>query len=131
MPRVVNVGLAALLLESGDHIRALYSGAEEREAMLTPYVHAGLAAGDKCVCIVEVADQPALLAGVAGPGDVDVDDCISTGNSSSGTRSTRLAQPRASFSREWRLARRFTSGMAPSLQIGQSVPRVRLSGATW
>ena len=41
--------------------------------MLTPYVHGGLAAGDKCVCIVEAADRAALLAGVRESSDVDID----------------------------------------------------------
>lgn len=47
--------------------------------MLAPYVHGGLVAGEKCACIVEVADRPALLAQVRRPGDVDVEGCLASG----------------------------------------------------
>jgi DNA-binding CsgD family transcriptional regulator len=70
---VENAGFSNLSLDSGDHICALYSGSEERNAMLTPYVQGGLAAGDKCVCIVEAEDRAALLAGVREWSDVDID----------------------------------------------------------
>jgi hypothetical protein len=64
-------------MAAGDHICALYSGADELEATLAPYVAVGLAAGDKCVCIVEEGDRPALLEQVGS--HVDVEACIASG----------------------------------------------------
>ena len=72
-------GLAETVLDPGDHICALYSGPQERDAMLAPYLHAGLAAGAKCMCIIEAAEQTNLLDSVRRGGGVDVDDCIDRG----------------------------------------------------
>ncbi|MEY2422481.1 MAG: eukaryotic-like serine/threonine-protein kinase [Acidimicrobiaceae bacterium] len=70
-------GLPGVPLIPGDHICALYSGAHERDAVLAPYLEAGLVAGDKCVCVIEAEDQRHLLAEV-GSG-VDVETCIASG----------------------------------------------------
>jgi hypothetical protein len=61
----------------GDHICALYSGPEELEATLGPYLAAGLVAGDKCVCIVEADERTALLAEVGR--HVDLDAFVASG----------------------------------------------------
>jgi hypothetical protein len=61
----------------GDDICALYSGPDELEATLAPYLAAGLVAGDKCVCVVEAEGRTALLDEVAR--HVDVDACIASG----------------------------------------------------
>ena len=47
--------------------------------MQVPYLYDGLAAGHKCVCIVEAVERPALVAGIGSAGDVDVDDCLDRG----------------------------------------------------
>src|SRR5680860_493212 len=47
--------------------------------MLVPYLHYGLAAGHRCVCILEAVEQPALVEGIGSAGDVDVDDCLHRG----------------------------------------------------
>ena len=69
--RVSNLdfGLADIPLASGDHLCVLYSGADERNAILGAYVSAGLAAGHRCLCVVEADDQPGLLAAVTDGGD--------------------------------------------------------------
>jgi hypothetical protein len=67
----------ALPIAPGDHICALYSGPEELEATLVPYLAAGLAAGDKCVCIVETENRKGILDEVRS--HVDVDACIASG----------------------------------------------------
>lgn len=43
-------------LSSGDHICAFHFGPAERDLLLRLYLHAGMVAGDKCVCIVDEAD---------------------------------------------------------------------------
>ena len=68
---------SALPTSPGDHICALYSGPEELEATLVPYLAAGLAAGDKCVCIVETEGRKAILDDVGS--HVDIDACIASG----------------------------------------------------
>jgi hypothetical protein len=68
---------SALPTTPGDHICALYSGPEELEATLVPYLAAGLAAGDKCVCIVETESRKAILDEVRN--HVDLDACIASG----------------------------------------------------
>jgi hypothetical protein len=70
-------GLPVAPMKTGDHICALYSGPDELEATLAPYLAAGLVAGDKCVCIVEATGRTALLDEVGR--DVDVDACIASG----------------------------------------------------
>jgi hypothetical protein len=45
----INGARAAL----GDHICGLYSGREQRDQILTPFLEAGLASGDKCICVVD------------------------------------------------------------------------------
>ena len=60
----LDFGLADIPLASGDHLCVLYSGADERNAILGAYVSAGLAAGHRCLCVVEADDQPGLLAAV-------------------------------------------------------------------
>ncbi|MEY2461489.1 MAG: eukaryotic-like serine/threonine-protein kinase [Acidimicrobiaceae bacterium] len=70
-------GLPGVPLTAGDHICALYSGAFERDAVLAPYLEAGLVAGDKCVCVIEAEDQQRLLAEVADSADVEA--CITSG----------------------------------------------------
>jgi len=47
----------------GDHVCALYSGPDELEATLAPYLAAGLAGGDKCVCVVEAEGRTAAEEG--------------------------------------------------------------------
>ncbi|MEA2348626.1 MAG: eukaryotic-like serine/threonine-protein kinase, partial [Thermoleophilaceae bacterium] len=69
--RQLDSGLPAAPMTRGEHICALYSGADERDALIAPYLHAGLAAGDKCVSIVEAADQSSLVDAMANGLDLD------------------------------------------------------------
>jgi hypothetical protein len=57
-------GLPGVSLESGDHICAFYTGLEERDEILLPYLRAGLSAGDKCICVVDAGEPATVLAGV-------------------------------------------------------------------
>ena len=68
---------SGLPMAPGDHVCALYSGRDEFEATLAPYVVAGLVAGDKCVCVVEAEARAALLDEVGR--HVDLEACIASG----------------------------------------------------
>lgn len=54
----------------GDHICAFYRGDAERDQVLIPYLTEGLAAGDRCVCVLDRSepDEFAGRLGEAGPG---------------------------------------------------------------
>lgn len=77
MPPQIDSRNPAAPMVAGDHICALYSGAEEREATLAPYLAAGLVAGEKCLCIIEEADQPGLLEEIGT--EVDVAGYLASG----------------------------------------------------
>jgi len=47
--------------QPGDHICALYRGPDERTEQLTPYLHAGLHAGDKCLCLINPPDSTVMV----------------------------------------------------------------------
>jgi hypothetical protein len=62
----VVLGVAGLEAEPGDHICALFSGEQERDQILIPFLRAGLASGDKCICVVDGTD-PAEIVAALGP----------------------------------------------------------------
>ena len=59
-------------IHPGTHVCALYSGPDERDRVLVPFVQEGLRNGDQCVCLiddVEPASMRRRAYGPAGPGD--------------------------------------------------------------
>jgi hypothetical protein len=56
------IGLAVpgVELRPGDHICAFYPSLEERDNILVPYIREGLAAGDKCICVIDGPDVAGL-----------------------------------------------------------------------
>ena len=46
-------GIDQIRLAPGSHICAFYRGDTDRDQLLTGYLGAGLAAGDKCICVVD------------------------------------------------------------------------------
>jgi hypothetical protein len=62
VPNSRDFGIAGVDLTAGDHLCALYFGNEERNAIVVPYLQAGLRDGDKCVCIIDSAPVGDLLA---------------------------------------------------------------------
>jgi hypothetical protein len=56
------MGLNGLKAELGDHICGMYSGREQRDQILVPFLEAGLASGDKCLCVVDGTDPVEILA---------------------------------------------------------------------
>jgi len=49
-------------VQQGDHVCGFYYGDEERDAILLPFLSDGLAAGDKCVAVVDSTPPAELLA---------------------------------------------------------------------
>ena len=62
----VALGIAGLEAEPGDHICALFSGERERDQILIPFLRAGLASGDKCICVVD-GTPPGDIVATLGP----------------------------------------------------------------
>jgi DNA-binding CsgD family transcriptional regulator len=57
----VSMGIPGLdEIRAGTHICVLYSGPVERDALLFPYLRAGIRNGDKCLCLIDDA-EPALV----------------------------------------------------------------------
>ena len=67
MPNLVALGIMGLEAEPGDHICGVFSGEAERDQVLIPFLQAGLASGDKCICVVEGTPPGEILAAL-GPG---------------------------------------------------------------
>ncbi|MEA2589925.1 MAG: eukaryotic-like serine/threonine-protein kinase, partial [Actinomycetota bacterium] len=47
------IGVAGIQVRPGAHICGMYRGAAERDAILVAFLNAGLAAGDKCICVID------------------------------------------------------------------------------
>jgi MEDS: MEthanogen/methylotroph, DcmR Sensory domain len=53
MTGTVPSGIDEISLLAGSHVCAFYRGDEDRDRLLSGYLGAGLAAGDKCICVVD------------------------------------------------------------------------------
>lgn len=62
MPGTLDSGLTGIEAVLGDHICGLYSNQFQRDQILLPFLEAGLAAGDKCICVVDGADPKEVIA---------------------------------------------------------------------
>ena len=67
----VVLGIAGLEAEPGDHICALFSGERERDQILVPFLRAGLASGDKCICVVDGTAPGEIVAALQAAGRHD------------------------------------------------------------
>jgi hypothetical protein len=66
---LVDFGIPGLEVSQGDHVCAFYHGIPDRDEVLLPFLRAGLAAGDKCICVLDGSDPDRILGEVrAGPG---------------------------------------------------------------
>lgn len=67
MTELVPSGIDEIGLAPGSHVCAFYRGDHDRDRMLGGYLTAGLAAGDKCICVIDSAETAesmrTLLAG--------------------------------------------------------------------
>ena len=57
----IALGVNGLEAQVGDHICGLYAGESQREQVVIPFLEAGLAAGDKCICVVDEADPAKIF----------------------------------------------------------------------
>lgn len=64
MGTTVASGLPGVVMSEGDHICAFYRGEAQRDAVLLPYLRAGLHAGDKCICVLDTTDPDHLDVGM-------------------------------------------------------------------
>src|SRR5260370_8020177 len=62
----VALGVGGLEAEPGDHICGVFSGEAERDQVLIPFLQAGLASGDKCICGVD-GTTPGEIVAALGP----------------------------------------------------------------
>ena len=71
----VDLGIQGLSVERGSHICAFYSGDFERTEILVPFVKEAMRAGDRCICLVDLAEaetiEQALEAETSKRGDID------------------------------------------------------------
>jgi hypothetical protein len=66
VPNRVGLGIGGLEAEPGDHICGVFSGEQERDQVLIPFLLAGLASGDKCICVVD-GTSPEEIVAALGP----------------------------------------------------------------
>ena len=55
--RLMEVGVAGMVLNPGDHICAFYRGSAGRTEILIPYLEEGLREGEKCICFLEIGGE--------------------------------------------------------------------------
>ena len=58
-PRRVELGLPGVHIGAGDHVCAFHRSGKGADVLL-PYVRAGIAAGDRCICLVEASESESL-----------------------------------------------------------------------
>lgn len=71
MPEPLEFGLPGVELEPGDHICAMYLGQSERDAIIGPWLRAGLRAGDKVVCIIDSSPLDEVVASLGDEREVE------------------------------------------------------------
>jgi hypothetical protein len=64
----VALGIGGLEAEPGDHICGVFSGEAERDQVLIPFLQAGLASGDKCICVVDGTAPGEIVGALGSPG---------------------------------------------------------------
>ena len=62
----VDFGVPGVDVEPGDHICARYRGAAERDALLLPFLRAGLRDGETCLCLIDRIEPDALVDRLSG-----------------------------------------------------------------
>jgi hypothetical protein len=66
VPNRIALGVGGLEAEPGDHICGVFAGEAERDQVLIPFLQAGLASGDKCICVID-GTAPAEIVATLGP----------------------------------------------------------------
>ena len=66
MPNRLVLGIGGLEAGPGDHICGVFSSEAQRDQVLIPFLQAGLASGDKCICVVD-GTPPGEIVAALGP----------------------------------------------------------------
>ena len=66
MTELAGIGVPGLDLQSGDHVCGLYLDNAARDSLLLAFLRAGLAGGEKCVCILDEGAHAGVLGDLAG-----------------------------------------------------------------
>lgn len=77
----IALGPPGLELDPGDHLCVFYRGNAERDTVLLPYLNAGLASGDKCICVVDTTEHEAIHRELDAGGGADQLDLMTSGES--------------------------------------------------
>ena len=77
MTEKVPLGLLGLTVPRGTHICAFYRGDQGLDDIVLPFLAEGIRAQDKCICILESADPPDVLARLGQ--HVEVGSSVDTG----------------------------------------------------
>ena len=56
------LGVKGVEANIGDHVCGLYTGDAQRDEIILAFLEAGLAAGDKCICVVDGTDPAEIVA---------------------------------------------------------------------
>ena len=67
VPNRIALGIGGLEADPGDHICGVFTGEQERDEVLIPFLQAGLASGDKCICVID-GTAPGQIVSTLGPG---------------------------------------------------------------
>lgn len=62
----IDLGFQGIELQPGEHLCGLYAGVRQRDQILLPFLRTGLAAGDKCICIID-GTEPTEIVAALGP----------------------------------------------------------------
>jgi hypothetical protein len=73
----VTTGRPGVAIAPGDHVCAFYRGPAQRDELLVPFLREGIAAGDKCICVMDDPDTERVLAPLSE--SVDVAASLRTG----------------------------------------------------
>ena len=68
MTELAGIGVPGLDLQSGDHVCGLYLDNAARDSLLLAFLRAGLAGGEKCVCILDEGAHAGVLENLAAAG---------------------------------------------------------------
>ena len=71
-PGGIAFGIPDVWLVPSDHLCAFYRGADERDALLIPYLREGVESGDRCLCVVDGTSPEAVLASLAEEVELDL-----------------------------------------------------------